>query len=41
MVGQNPNRNAEKDAEDDEFDSDSYFDPSYSDNTGPGRNDYG
>ena len=34
VAGQNPNRDRENDANDDEFDGDSYLDPSYSDNTG-------
>jgi len=30
-AGQNPNREEENDADDDQFDGDSYLDPSYSD----------
>ena len=52
VTGQNPNRNADNDADDDEFDGDSYFDPSYSEDTGddyylqgqqrkPGQTNYG
>ena len=52
MPGENPNRNSENDADNDEIDGESYVDPSYSDNTrddlylhgqhsGPRRTNYG
>jgi len=34
VAGENPNRHRKNDANDNEFDGDSYLDPSYSDNTG-------
>ena len=52
MAGQNPNRSPEDGADVDEFDGDSYYEPSDSDDTrddfyvqgqrtGPGRTNYG